>query len=431
MVHLMLSLAKPQLIFSAVVLILWSPHLHDYVLQDATGHIYVLNFGQHIGFFLSLLCGAFLLVVSKKDNLRQLFKDRLLVLLLMGVAIHVCIFADTIWNIRVAAIISIFISLNVIAASAVVSMSECSRLKILKWIIIPVALPVLGSVFLFFFEPLNVGIILENTKHTVTNVGRWHFLNSSANGFGLDASIFSITIYCVMRNTETWVKRSIFIILLAVGLVAVYSSGTRAAGLILLVGILGFEVFSGNLKLFLLLAMFVLGAVILLISVVGINEFMQMIRMKGDIVIQSTGRMNAWYWVLDKVSENIFSGAGFGASDNGGEVRLGGITAYLSLVYELGMVGAICTVVIMIMPLMYGLNLLIKNKTFKSDSNNNNLIPWAMSLLCSFLVYIIFENVIPRYSYSTGLFAFCWGYYMLYLVDNSNANDFDSRNSIK
>ena len=91
---------------------------------------------------------------------------------------------------------------------------------VIIFLLAPFAIPVYLSFFLEFFGPFEFGFLVQNIKHMEYSPPRWHFLYSSANGFGFSAAFVSVAIYLAFFTSS---KISLKIVYGLLGLIACYA----------------------------------------------------------------------------------------------------------------------------------------------------------------------------------------------------------------
>ena len=93
---------------------------------------------------------------------------------------------------RLLAIVGTLAVYVIIAANFVINTGARAQTLALLLLVLPFSVPVFGSVLLEFLGPVDIGVLVSNTKHMNYSPPRWRFMNASANGFGSDAALVSV-----------------------------------------------------------------------------------------------------------------------------------------------------------------------------------------------------------------------------------------------
>lgn len=396
-------------VWIAIIAMFWSPHLGlDYVILDADQKFHKIPGGQYIFFVVTVFAGAYLLW---RGDIYQYFKPlkyKTVVVSLILFLIGMLISRNGLSEWRLLLIILIISGMSCAAANICTNMSATSQKWLIGCITLPYAVPVIGAIFLNFYGPIDVGIMLENTKHD-TNPPRWHFMNMSANGFGFDAAIASFCLYLLGRRAKTTLLKLLFLALALVSLYALMCSGTRAAMLFMLSAVIVYETMLGG-KLFLygLLALSSL-ALITVVLFFDIGVFTEFLRLEGDLTQMTSKRWKGVVELWALFLQSPIVGYGFGLADNGIDASPSNIF-YMAILVEVGLIGTLGILILFSFPVIKLALAKIFNKCVDFTDQQQTVTIWSFCIICSFLIYLPFEFNVLRVSVNNQMFFFCLFY---------------------
>lgn len=393
-----------------LIMLFWVPHIGlDYVFDAESGRKLQLPNGQYVFFFSSLLASVYLLRSTRFDDLRVIFSYKTLwagmALLLLGVTLS----STGVWGWRLAAIVGLCSVMSIIAANFVMSSSTKTQALAAFLVMVPFFIPVLGSVFLEFFGPIDVGVELVNLTHAGS---RWRFLNMSANGFGFDAAFVSLFLAIGVSFAKHVTIRLILIVLLFFSLYALVLSGTRAAYIFFLVALTIFAVIKYGRRAMLV----VVGAILFTILFVFISDSVETVkaflRLEGTLERISSNRWVGIVGMWDLFNASPLMGLGFGAADDQFPIYPSNIF-YMGLLAEVGIFGFLGVLFILAYPIKYFVVLPFK---LIIPRDAPLLVMCSAAVLAGFVPYLMFEFDVLRVSVNNQLFFFCWGVLMFHFM---------------
>jgi len=382
----------------------------DYIW--ATGQITV-PYGQYIFFGTTLLSACILFFKSAHFGLRRIFLDKklwfFLALFLAGVAIS----SPSFWGVRLLSIIALASLSIVIVGCFVHEDGEKWTPFVIVFLLAPFAIPVYSSFLLEFFGPFEFGVLIQNIKHMEYSPPRWHFLYSSANGFGFSAAFVTVSLYVAFFKSS---KASLKIVCCLAGLVACYVlilSGTRAAYIFALASVFAFHLFHFGWRPFLWLLGALLFSFLIFAFTVGIDNVTSFLRLDGSNLSNiSSGRWQGITGMWEIFASSPISGMGFGAADNNFPVYPSNIF-YVALPVEVGAIGFIGAIGIIGLPAFYIIKQMMMQRRIAVLKAKSYLCVLSVCVLAGFMPYLMFEFNILRVSGVNQLFFFCWGMAML------------------
>jgi hypothetical protein len=397
-----------SIIWIALILIAWSPHIGlDYVYTEPTGETYSLNNGQYYFFIATILAGVILFLKGDRLRLILLFRNKVLAISLALFFLGSVLSNTTLWNWRLLIIVLVISSCAIFTANIIYDFNNKSQKLAVILFSIPFAFPVLASLLLHFFGPQDWGIIFENSLHKNYSPERWYFLNSSANGFGLDAALTSITAFCFIFWSKSNLKIALSILLFVAGSWVLFNSGTRAALILYIVAITAFSIFAMNNKLSLLIT---IGLFILVISVIKLFDIPMIenyFRIWGDLDNISGGRVSSMVKMWNMFLESPIIGKGFGFADRGVSFQPSNIF-YSALLMEIGILGTFGVLLALLHPLAKkSFGWLLQN-TLGALKSVPPIKSWSLCILFGFIPYLIFEFNVLRVSATNQLLMVCW-----------------------
>ena len=386
----------------------------SYILSVPNVGKLTLPFGQYIFFFFTLTCGAnFFIKIDRIQLCRALLQPPLLIffgLFLIGVFVS----SKGLWGFRLLAIITIISFVSVVLATFLYRLDEQKQKLAMLLASVAFVLPVFGAFILETIGPINVGITLYNIKQSQFNPARWHFLYSSANGFGFSAALVFSAFYVAGFMFKNTVERVVYFALAGIGLYALIYSGTRASFIFALICIFVFHLFHYKVRFFLYFILLLSLVVFALISIGGVSNILDFLRINGNLnQISSTrwvGIENLW----DLFTASPFSGLGFGAADNGLSVNPTNIF-YVALLVEIGIFGFVGAVGFIFLPILFLGKKIFIDRRFNVLQGQNYLAVLSTCIIFAFIPYLMFEFNVLRVSAVNQLFFFCWGFSLLSL----------------
>ena len=403
-----------------LIFMFWAPHIGlDYVYEFKHGRQIQLPHGQYFFFFLIVLAGIYFICSQRTYNLLTIFNSRTLcagsALLLLGVSLS----TFNIWGWRLLAIIGTISVLSVMASNFVLQSRPITQTLALLLLIVPFSVPVFGSVFLEFFGPIDVGFLLANTKHMHYSPPRWHFLNTSANGFGFDAALVSVFLTIGIFYAKRIIIRLVAILLLCTSVYALIMSGTRSAFVFYIAASLTFLILRYGPKVMLFLIAGVVCGTVFVYLIDGVEILKGFLRLEGNLNQISSKRWVGIVGMWELFVASPFAGLGFGSADKNFPVKPSNIF-YLAMLAEIGLFGFLGALMVLAYPAKHVILCL-----FKPDVLNDApfLIMLSTPVLAGFVPYLMFEFDVLRVSVNNQLFFFCWGVLVFYFINaDKNSN---------
>lgn len=399
--------------WAALVLILWSPH----ILLDYTYYIYgVIRPVPHGGviFFFTTLCSGMLLARWTWPVARSIASLRWLQVCLTIFLAGVLFSAKDLHSLRLVAIIG---TVSLSMAFAAIWVSSLKRRQ--QWIaLLVIFTPFWASnalgILLEVFELFELKLPIDHTKQAYFFTARWHTLHSSANGFGLDAAVTSISGLCGIVMAKRPLSKLCFLAILLIGLVCVFFSGTRAAMLFVIVGAVMALLSNLGTRSLIRVGLAVLACVLVGGSLVGVDTIFGYLRISGDVQLITSNRLAGLTNALEQVHRSSFFGAGFGAADGPTQIHPTNMF-YPFMVFEIGLVGAAGLFVAMIYPLTMVLwRQFSPSKVQRAPADL--LQQFASPMLVGLLVWLLFEFDVVRVSATNQFFMFFWTIILLRLM---------------
>lgn len=397
---------KNTILWIALIAIAWSPHIGlDYVYTEPTGEVHSLTNGQYYFFFVTILSSLILVRKESKKLIRSFFTDQYIVtalgLFFLGFLLSDVKFS----NLRLLVIIGLLAICVFFAASIIVNFAERDQNKAVILFMLPYGFPVVAACLLHFVGPLDLGVILENSTHKNYFPERWYFLNSSANGFGLDAAIVCITIYYFLRKQKPVLTTLIFLLLFIASVWVLVQSGTRSAYVFTVVAIGTYEYLISNTRNIKIKLVTVLILITSIIFIYSIEDTLIRLRLVGDLSEITSGRYDGVVDMWKLIIQSPFLGQGFGAADFGLDIYPTNLF-YLGMMVEVGIFGAIGAVMLVVYPIF----LLFSQRNLRGmliGSKNIHFPVWAICIVAGFIPYMLFEFSIFRVSSTNQLFGLC------------------------
>ena len=395
-----------SIIWIALTLIAWSPHIGlDYVYTESNGASHSLMGGQFYFFIATILAGMILFLKGDRLRLILLLRDKVLTISLALIFLGSMLSNATLWNWRLLIILLVISSCCVFVANIIYDFDNKSQKLAIILFTTPFAFPVLASLILHFFGPLDLGVIFENSTHKNYSPERWHFLNSSANGFGLDAAITCVTTYYFLRKQALPIYILIMSLLFIASVWVLVQSGTRAAYVFLIATVAMYEFLISNNRLLKIKIVSVLISIIGFVFVYGLDNLLMRLRIKGNLTTISSGRYTGMVDLWELFLQSPFIGSGFGAADYGLAVNPSNLF-YFGILAEIGIFGAVGVVLLMFYPLFLQFSRRIQGLQ-SLDINNNQFYLWGTCIHAGFVPYLIFEFNVFRVSSANQLFFIC------------------------
>lgn len=395
-----------SIIWIALILIAWSPHIGlDYIYTEPTGETYRLNNGQYYFFVITLLSGLILLLKSDAHRLVSLFKNKVIIISLTLFFSGLALSNATFWNWRLLLIFLVISSCAIFAANTIYGFDSKRQKLAIILLTTPFAFPVLASLLLHFFGPLDWGIIFENSLHKNYSPERWYFLNSSANGFGLDAAICCITAYCFLRKKTSFLNILIMLLIFMTSVWVLLQSGTRAAYVFLIAAVVTYEFLAKNKNFIIVMIFSVFISIAGFIFVYGHKSLLSALRLGGDLRSMTSTRYEGMVGLWELFIQSPFRGSGFGAADFGLGVQPTNLF-YFGMLAEVGVFGTLGALLFLFYPLYLIFLQRIKGLSL-CNANNSQFSIWATCILAGFIPYLLFEFNVLRVSASNQLFSLC------------------------
>ena len=395
-----------SIIWIALTLIAWSPHIGlDYVFTEPNGALHSLKNGQYYFFIATILAGMILFLKGDRLRLILLLRNKALAISLALIFIGCVLSNATFWNWRLLIIVLVISSCAVFAANIIYDFDNKSQKLAIILFTTPFAFPVLVSLILHFFGPLDLGVIFENSTHKGYSPERWHFLNSSANGFGLDAAITCITTYYFLRKQTLPIYILIMLLLFAASIWVLLQSGTRAAYVFFIATVAMYEFLVSNKRLLKIKIVSALICTVTFVFIYGLDNLLIKLRLNGNLQTISSTRYGGMVDLWELFLHSPFRGAGFGAADFGLDISPTNLF-YLGMMVEVGIFGTIGAVMLVVYPIV----LLFFQRNLRGmliDSKNNHFPVWAICIVAGFIPYLLFEFNIFRVSSANQLFGLC------------------------
>ena len=396
------------IIWIALILIAWSPHIGlDYVYTEPNGESHSLINGQYYFFIATVLAGVILFLKGDRLRLISLIRNKVFAISLALIFLGSVLSNTTLWNWRLLIIVLMISSCVIFAANIIYDFNNKRQKLAVIIFTIPFAFPVLASLILHFFGPVNIGIVIENSLHVSYTPPRWFFLNSSANGFGLDAALASITAFCFIFWSKSNLKIALSIFLFVVGSWVLFNSGTRAAFVLYCVAISTFSIRITVSKL----PMFLIAALLILVPastwLFDITMLKNYFRIWGDINKISAGRASSIVEMWNMFLGSPIVGNGFGFADRGIDFHPSNIF-YTALLTEIGAWGTLGCLLAILYPVVKQGIVWLSQSSLVPINFEPPVHSWAPCILFGFTPYLFFEFNVLRVSATNQLWMMCW-----------------------
>lgn len=381
----------------------------DYNFTEPKLGQFSMPFGQYLFFGLTLLSAGILFLMFEHPELSEILRDKKIWIFLSLFLTGFLISTPSFWGARLLIIITLVSLSMVIIASAIQNLRGKKQALIAFLMLIPFAVPVYSACILEFFGSFDLGIIFQNSKHTNYQPPRWHFLYTSANGFGFSAALVTATLYISVFCSKKYLTKILICIFCLISLYALILSGTRAAYLFALFSILSFHLLYHGLKSFLWTFGIMVFGFIAICSQYGLYEVLSFLRLDGSNINSMSSER--WQGVLEMgeiFSNSPIVGMGFGAADNNFPVWPANMF-YVAMPLEVGVIGFVGIMGCLGLPAFYLINNILIQKQFAILRLKPYLSVLSVSLLSGFAPYLMFEFNVLRVSGVNQLFFLCWG----------------------
>lgn len=398
------NLLKRLFTWLNLVILAFSPHIFlDYFYTDPDGVNYYFVNGQFYFYFLTILSGVFLIRNETKSYFIEIFSDYYIAIAIGLFCLGFCFSEIKFHNLRLILILCSLTLCMIVAASVITNFSRKDQYSAVILFATPFAFPVFLAFALHFFGPLDLGVVFENSTHSIPE--RWHLFNYSANGFGLDAAIVCITSYFLLRQQTPKIIFLIMVLIFTSSVWVLIQSGTRAAYVFFLSAAIMYELLHIKKRYLIIRIMSALVFIVVFIFTYGVNNFLSRMRLEGDWSSISSSRTDGIKGLWEIFIKSPFRGSGFGAADYGLAVEPTNLF-YFGLLAEVGVFGAIGAILLMLYPLVILTLKRIKGMDQFSLDNNKFSI-WATCILAGFVPYLMFEFNVYRVSATNQIYFLC------------------------
>lgn len=392
------------LIYLSIILIFFSANIGlDYVLTTSNSLIYSIKFGQYLFFICTLIAGS-LLIYSPSFDLKEFFQIHYSIYIILFFIFFSNIISNSFWNWRILAIVTLISIVSIMAGYQCTKLPKSKQLNVLVLIFIPFFFPVVASLFLEIAGPIDFGVVIENSKHFQYEPPRWYFLNSSANGLGLDGAFASLIAYGMLHYHKT-ISKFIWLLLLLLSIFVLVKTGTRAAMVFCLVGILWLSMIFLSFKFFAATMGVAIVLCLAYINLFGLEFIIEFFRLDGNLAQISSKRWVGIKKMIPLIKESILIGRGFGEADNNFPVDPSNLF-YFSIFVELGVVGLISLFAFIFLPIGAAATLIYAKH---SKKNSFPCFTIGSAVLVSFIPYLVFEFNVFRVSAYNQVYFFFWG----------------------
>lgn len=392
--------------FIAIVFLAIFAHIClDYEYTDPHRHMIRVPMGQYFAFFLVLFGACLTLYFSRFSIVLRDKYLTIIVLFLPFVLVLAVASSSDFWNFRLLTIIVIMsASAGVIGFFFKFPWQQLALL----FLFIPYLFPIIGAIILEIAGEVSFGVVWRNPKHIEYPIPRWYFMNSYANGFGLDAAISAFSAIFIFLFQKKNIGKIFWAGIFCVSALALFLSGTRAAWLLFffLIFMCLFSTAKGTKinAIHVILGLVCITILIFLLNSISVN----FLRLSSDLNNFSSNRMQGALYLIDAIANCWFLGVGFGEAKDLGD----GIPAnlfYLGLAYEIGITGAILAVFCLASPFLFLACRLRKKESSSEDFFKHPLDIWCFCIGAGLLFYQLFEFDLLRVSATNLLFFFCFG----------------------
>ena len=332
----MVAVSKHQhLEVMALVAIFWTPHFSlDYVYRFGSDN-FILYGAEYLFFFFNLVGTLLLINLIDTRRFRVFFDDTWLRISLLLFIVGVVVSTQSMWNARLFLIWVTITVGPVVAAMYVLSQPAAKAATINFDFDCPIWFPILFGLAIEIVGLANQEFDwLDRDRN-----GRWRYLHSSANGYGLDAAIVGLTSACFIKcNQRKMIIPALTALILCV--VVLYFTQTRAAILLLVVGFVFLHLFSLSKKqLFIIIAigLLVLSAFFAFLDIADFKDYFRIKKVNSG----------NYFWSIrcDSCSSVSFGespiiGLGFGSADKSMPFAPTNLFYFLMPV-EIGLLGAL------------------------------------------------------------------------------------------
>lgn len=402
------TIKSPPSFFTWMILglLVFAPHIFlDYIYTDPEGKTYSFVNGQYYFYILTISSSFFLFQKRTIKYINSIFSDPFIISFVGLFLLGFCLSEIKLYNLRLLAIVGSLSFCMLVATSLVVEFDERDQNNAIILFTAPFFIPVFGALVLYVFGPLDLGIVFENSTHKEYNPHRWYLLNSSANGFGFDATITCITIYYFLRIQTSHIYILIMLLLFVTSVWVLLQSGTRASYIFFIAGVLMYELLVSNKRLIKIKIMVALICLVNFVLIFGLDNLLIRMRLKGNLRTISSTRSDAMFDLWEIFLHSPFKGFGFGAADSGLAVQPTNLF-YSGMLVEVGIFGASGAVLLMCYPLFIQFLQRIQGQQV-IDQNNNQFYIWTTCIIAGFIPYLIFEFNVFRVSAIHQLFSLC------------------------
>ena len=379
-----------------------------YTIQHEDFGDLTLPLGQYLFFFISFLIGAYVFFtkLSVRDfeflNTKSL-KCAIIIFVSSAVFSHIGI-----KEFRIFTIIFLISIMTIIIALYASKFCEEKQIIILVFLLFPFVFPCLLSLIFEWFSDHPFLQQFGEMKHTNYTPSRWHFLHSSANGFGFSASISFSILFILFQRVKQMTVKILLILLCFVCLFTLIKSGTRAAYIFAIIVISTHHIYKLGIKNFIVTGLTILGAALLLGVYIGTSEILEFFRLEGSLNTMSSLRWQGIVALSEQIYINPWTGVGFGDLSNLDNIKPKNIF-YLGIALEVGVIGAIAIVYFMFSPIVSCFRFLNVVGRRYQYAHMSHLEIISVCVLVGFIPYLCFEFNVLRVSAVNQLFFFFWG----------------------
>ena len=386
----------------------------DYVLTNKNGETFTLPNGQYI-FFFTTLFAVFIILKNKNISISILKNFSSFFYFYVFLFVASCLFANQeLWNWKIVLLVLLLSSCAAFSASNYFNQNSRKQILSIFVIALPFFLPVLFGTILQITGPLYFFTTLENSQHLHYDPARWFFLNSSANGLGIDAAISALLFFVLYSYTSNKLGRVCLVILFFLSLYVLFKTGTRAAMVFFLFGFLAVVFSTVPIKKILVHFSFFVFAFSIYLALFGVDYLQSYFRLNGGLAIASSTRWDGINQLSNLIWDSPFFGIGFGEADRNLKVDPSNLF-YFAIPVELGIMGLFGALGIMLFPLVNFFSLTKKHKQFLLCSISTPIICMAYSVIIGFFPYLLFEFNVLRISPFNQLYFFCWGVLLFHI----------------
>ena len=392
--------------FSAIFLefVLWEPRL---------GSIY-FPYGQYPFFFFNLLFISIFVLRQTKVSLKLPFTFLVLAIPLFFFLIGFIFSYSSLWGLRLVLILGVISSAACFSGKLFLEPKHSSNFFLQAIFLAPFFFPPVFATILELTGPLEFFLKLENSKDVTYQPQRWFFLFRSANGFGIYAGIAFVSSYIAFFSIRKR-YRVVFLLLMAICLLAVINSGTRAAMVFCCASVLCFHLLSNSFRDVIIFLFSVMMGILLLSNIFDFSDLYEYLRLTGSINEISSQRWVAIKRLWTVFLDSPFVGVGFGEADKSLNIKPTN-SFYFAVLVEVGIFGAIGLFSLIFLPLVVFLFSSLVSLPFDFD-RSPYLLKFSLCILVGLIPYQLFEFNIFRVSVINQLFFFSWGYLIFFQIE--------------